>query len=110
MPREAEEQGWEPLVLEEDCIVSAAVSQDGSRLLLNMSTRAVHLWKIPALNSQESAVLLQKLRGAKERQSRCPSNLFCGYFLKPSGSCFLCNHHLLSAVQICGALLLWRLQ
>lgn len=71
LPSDSEDQNWEPLILEEDCIVSAAVSRDGTRLLLNMATRAVHLWDVPGPDSKADSVQLQRLRGAKERQSRC---------------------------------------
>lgn len=64
------EQSFEPLVVEGDCIVSCSVSRDGSRMLLNLASRAVHLWKIPGPESQEAACLLQRFRGPKERQSR----------------------------------------
>ena len=61
----------DPLVLEGDCIVSCSASSDSSRLLLNMASRAVHLWTIPKKHSKEEARLLVRFRGAKERQSRC---------------------------------------
>ena len=61
----------DPLVLEGDCIVSCSTSSDSSRLLLNMASRAVHLWTIPKKHSKEEARLLVRFRGAKERQSRC---------------------------------------
>jgi hypothetical protein len=56
------------IVSEEECIVSFTTSRDGSKLLLNMANRAVHLWDVP--ETYGPATLVQKFRGASERHSR----------------------------------------
>ena len=58
------------VIRESDCIVSFSVSQDNSRLLLNMANRALHLWQLPSRDGFITADRVQKFRGASERHSR----------------------------------------
>lgn len=67
----------EVVVSEEECIVSFTASRDGSKLLLNMANRSLHLWDMPQARSPHlwdtpQATLVQKFKGASERHSRLP--------------------------------------
>lgn len=62
------------VIKESDCIVSFSISRSGDRFLLNMANRALHLWSVPSMPGNDgliAAELIQKLRGASERHSRC---------------------------------------